>query len=49
MVNRKDLARAILDDDVAVLADGTGLLRVGLGRSGVGFGLEMVLLVGHIR
>jgi hypothetical protein len=38
------LARAVLDDDVSILADGTGLLRVGLGRAGVGPGLEVVLL-----
>ena len=33
------LAGAILDDDVSVLADGAGLLRVGLGGAGVGLGL----------
>ena len=44
------LAGAILDDDVSVLADGAGLLRVGLGGAGVGLGLEVVLLrVRHVR
>jgi len=38
------LAGAVLDDEVAVLADGAGLLRVGLGRAGVGIRLEVVLL-----
>jgi hypothetical protein len=34
----------------AVLADGPGLLRVGLGGAGVGLGLEVVLLrVRHVR
>jgi len=44
---RKNLARAVFDDDVAVLANGAGLLRKGLGGAGVGLGLEMVLLVRH--
>jgi hypothetical protein len=44
------LAGAVLDDDVSVLADGPGLLRVGLGGAGVGLGLEVVLLrVRHVR
>lgn len=43
------LAGTSLDDDVAVLADGAGLLRVGLGGAGVGLGLELVLLVRHLR
>ena len=38
------LAGAALDDDESVLADGTGLLRVGLGRPSVGLRLEVVLL-----
>lgn len=48
-IKRRDLnlAGAVLDVDVAVFADGTGLLRVGFGGSGVGLGLEMVLLVRH--
>lgn len=43
------LAGTSLDDDVPVLADGAGLLRVGLGGAGVGLGLELVLLVRHLR
>ena len=44
------LAGTVLDDDVAVLADGAGLLRVRLGGAGVGLGLEVVLLgVRHLR
>jgi len=39
-----NLAGTVLDDDVAVLADGAGLLRVRLGGAGVGLGLEVVLL-----
>jgi hypothetical protein len=42
-----NLARAVFDDNVTVLADGTSLLRVSLGSSGVGLGLEVVLLVRH--
>lgn len=42
-----NLAGTALDDDVTVLTDGAGLLRVSLGGSGVGLRLEMVLLVGH--
>jgi hypothetical protein len=38
------LAGAVLDDDEAVLTDGASLLRVGLGRSGVGLRFEVVLL-----
>jgi len=41
------LARAILDDDVAILTDGTSLLRVSLGSTGIGLGLKLVLLVRH--
>lgn len=37
------LAGAVLDDDVAVLANGAGLLRVGLGSAGVSLRLELVL------
>jgi hypothetical protein len=37
------LAGAVLDDEVAALADGAGLLRVGLGRAGIGLGLELVV------
>lgn len=42
-----NLARPAFDDNVTVLADGTGLLRVRLGGSGVGLRLEVVLLVRH--
>lgn len=42
------LARTVLDDDVAVLADSAGLLRISLGRAGVGLRLEVVLLVRHL-
>lgn len=42
-----NLARAVFDDNVTVLADGTSLLRVSLGSSGVGLRLEVVLLVRH--
>ena len=41
------LAGPLLDDEVGALADGSGLLRKGLGRSGVGLGLEVVLIVRH--
>ncbi|KAK3026504.1 hypothetical protein RJ639_041801 [Escallonia herrerae] len=36
-----NLAGTGFDDDVAVLADGAGLLRVGLGGSRIGLGFEM--------
>ena len=42
------LAGTAFDDDVTVLTDGTGLLRVGFGGSGVGLGLEVVLFVRHV-
>ena len=41
---RLNLARTILDDDVAILANSTSLLRVSLGVSGIGLGLVVVLL-----
>ena len=41
------LAGTAFDDYVTVLTDGTGLLRVGFGGSGVGLGLEVVLFVRH--
>ena len=44
-----NLARTVLDDDVAILANSTSLLRVSLGGSGIGLGLEVVLLaVRHV-
>lgn len=48
-MNQKNwnLAGTTLDDDVAVFADGSGLLRIGLGGSGIGLGFEMVLFVRH--
>jgi len=46
--NLDNLARAALDDEVAVLADSAGLLREGLGGPGVGLVLEGVLAVRHI-
>lgn len=42
-----NLAGTALDDNVAILADGSGLLREGLGGSGVGLGLKMMLFVRH--
>lgn len=45
--NERNLAGPVLDYDVAILANGSGLLRESLGRSGVGLGVEVVLLVGH--
>ena len=39
-----NLARMVLDDDVAILANSTSLLRVSLGVSGIGLGLIVVLL-----
>ena len=44
---KMDLARASLNYNVAVLADGAGLLRIGLGGSGVGLGFKVMLLVRH--
>ena len=41
---RLNLARTILDDDVAILANSTSLLRVSLGVSGIGLRLVVVLL-----
>jgi hypothetical protein len=41
------LAGPLLDDEVRALADGSGLLREGLGRSGVSLGLEVMLIVRH--
>ena len=46
---KSNLAGTVLDDDVSVLADSTGLLGIGLGSSGVGLGLEVVLVVRHGR
>jgi hypothetical protein len=46
---RPYLARAVLDDDVAVLADGSGLLGEGLGGAGIGLVLEGVLGIRHGR
>lgn len=43
----KYLAGAVLDDDVTVLTDSTGLLRKGLGSSGIGLGFEVMFLVRH--
>ena len=42
-----DLARASLNYNVVVLADGAGLLRIGFGGSGVGLGFKLMLLVRH--
>lgn len=44
---KANLARAILDDDMAILTDGAGLLRESLGGAGVGLVLESVLGVRH--
>ena len=44
---KMDLARAGLNYNVAVLADGAGLLRIGLGGSDVGLGFKVMLLVRH--
>ena len=41
---RLNLARTVLDDDIAILANSTSLLRVSLGVSGIGLGLVVVLL-----
>jgi hypothetical protein len=38
------LAGAVLDNNIPILADGSGLLGIGLGRPSVGLRLEMVLL-----
>lgn len=46
--NLHNLAGPPLDDDVAVLPDRSGLLRVRLRRPGVGLRLEVVLLVRHV-
>lgn len=43
----RDLAGTILDDNVAVLTDGAGLLRVGFGSTGVSLRLEVMLFVRH--
>lgn len=43
----KHLAGPVLDDNVTVLANGSGLLRIGLGCAGVSLGLEVVLFVRH--
>ncbi|RRT66008.1 hypothetical protein BHE74_00007659 [Ensete ventricosum] len=45
----RNLAGPVLDDDVPVLAYRSSLLRVGLGRSGIGLRLEMMLFVRHDR
>lgn len=42
-----DLAGTRLDDDIAVLADGSSLLRVSFGGTSVGLGLEVMLFVRH--
>ena len=44
---KMDLARASRNYNVAVLVDGAGLLRIGLGGSGVGLGFKVMLLVRH--
>lgn len=41
------LAGAVLDDDESILADGAGLLGVGLWRPCISLRLEVVLLVRH--
>ena len=41
------LARTVLDDDITVLADGTSLLRDGLGSTSIGLMLEGVLRIRH--
>ena len=41
------LAGSVLDYDVAIFANGSSLLRKSLGSSGVGLGVEVVLLVRH--
>ena len=43
-----NLARTTLDDDVAVLTDGTSLLRVGLRGTGISLRLKMVFLIRHV-
>ena len=44
---RENLARTVLDDDVAILTNRTSLLGVSLGSTGIGLGLKLVLLVRH--
>lgn len=46
-IERSNLAGPGFDDNVTILADGAGLLWIGLGSSGIGLRLEVVLLVGH--
>lgn len=41
------LAGSLLDDNVGVLANCSGLLRVSLGRSGVSLGIEVMIIVRH--
>jgi hypothetical protein len=41
------LAGTVFDNDVTVFTDGTGLLRVSFGGTGIGLGFEMVLFVRH--
>ncbi|MFS8023422.1 hypothetical protein Hanom_Chr16g01451291 [Helianthus anomalus] len=47
MKNNTNLASTILDNNVAALADGTRLLRISLGSSGIGPGFKLVLFVRH--
>lgn len=42
-----NLARTAFDDNVSVLTDSPGLLGISFGSSGVGLGLELMLLVRH--
>lgn len=42
-----NLAGAILDDNVTILTNSSGLLGESLRRAGVGFRLEVMLLVRH--
>jgi len=42
-----DLAGALLDHNVAILSNCTGLLRERFGSSGVGLGIEVVIIVRH--
>ncbi|MFS7972091.1 hypothetical protein Hanom_Chr09g00840691 [Helianthus anomalus] len=48
MNKNTNLASTILDNNVAALADGTSLLRISLGSSGIGLGFKLVLFVRHV-
>jgi len=47
-ITNNDLAGTVFDNYVSILTDGTSLLRIGFGSTGIGLGFKLVLFVRHL-